>query len=69
LPEVVALKFRVFLIDLLYLIGCFSGEDEGAHVDEHGNAHGIDEFVLISFFGVWRFEGVEQDGVPDGEGV
>jgi hypothetical protein len=59
----------VFLIDLQDLICSLSGEDDGAHVDEHGDADGVHEFVLVFGFGGGRLEGVEEDGVPDGEGV
>lgn len=67
LSEIIALKLWIFLIDLLDLIGSFSSEDQCAHVDEHRKAHGVDEFELMPAAGVRWFEGIEEDGVPDGK--
>lgn len=67
--EVVSLKFRVFLVNLLDLVGCLPSEDQRAHVDEHGKTHRVDEFILVPPAGVGGLVGVEQYRVPNGQRV
>jgi hypothetical protein len=67
--EIGSLKGRVLRVYLEYFIGGLPGEYDCAHVDEHGKAHSVDELVLFSVFGVGGLEGVEENRVPDVEGV
>ena len=65
--KVVSLQFRVFLVNLLDLVGRLSSEDQWAHVDEHGKTHRVDEFILIPPARIRGLVSIEQYRVPNGE--
>lgn len=47
------LQVRVLLVNLLDLVGCFSGEGETPHVNEHSHTHRINELELVFILGGW----------------